>query len=32
VGTALLAPGGHPEAALKAADEAMYAVRASRRG
>jgi len=31
VGSAPLDPGGQPEAALKAADEAMYAVRASRR-
>ena len=31
VGSAPLDPGGHPEAALKAADEAMYAVRAGRR-
>jgi diguanylate cyclase (GGDEF)-like protein len=31
VGTAALAPGGHPEAALEAADEAMYAARAHRR-
>jgi diguanylate cyclase (GGDEF)-like protein len=30
VGTAPLAPGGHPDAALKAADDAMYAARASR--
>jgi PleD family two-component response regulator len=31
VGTAPLAPGGHPDEALRAADEAMYAVRATRR-
>jgi len=31
VGTAPLPPGGHPDEALKAADEAMYAVRANRR-
>ena len=31
VGTAPLAPGGHPDEALRAADEAMYAVRAGRR-
>ena len=31
VGTAPLAPGGHPEEALRAADEAMYAVRGTRR-
>jgi diguanylate cyclase (GGDEF)-like protein len=31
VGTAPLAPGGHPEAALNAADEAMYAARATAR-
>jgi diguanylate cyclase (GGDEF)-like protein len=31
VGAAPLVPGGHPDAALKAADEAMYAVRATTR-
>jgi diguanylate cyclase (GGDEF)-like protein len=31
VGTAPLAPGGHPDEALRAADDAMYALRASRR-
>ncbi len=31
VGTAPLVPGGHPDEALRAADEAMYAVRATRR-
>ena len=30
VGSSALAPGGHPDAALKAADEAMYAARSSR--
>jgi PleD family two-component response regulator len=30
VGTAALAPGGQPDAALEAADEAMYAARARR--
>jgi diguanylate cyclase (GGDEF)-like protein len=31
VGAAPLAPGGHPDEALRAADEAMYALRANRR-
>jgi PleD family two-component response regulator len=30
VGLAALAPGGHPEDALRAADESMYAAKAAR--